>query len=423
MLSRVFRLLPLLSLLAFAQDPVATARKALDLMLSEKYEEMMPLFTADMKKDAPPANLAKLGAQFKASGPAGTPGEPQVSKSGPNTIAVFPVKFGAQIINFRMVVNGAGLVMGMFPIPGGVDWQRPAYSKPDTFKEREVTVGDGEFKLPGTLTVPNGAGPFPAVVLVHGSGPNDRDETVVGTKVFKDLAEGLASRGIVVLRYEKRTKQHQTRMAGLKHLTVADETVDDAAKAAAMLRTQKEVDGTKVYMVGHSLGGYLAPRIADEDGKLAGLVLMAGNVQPIEDLVVDQVQAVGGNAGAVENAKTLQAKVKKLERGDEDGPAVGGVPPSYWIDLKDYNPAEHAKRLGIPMLILQGERDYQVTMKEFALWKTAVGTAKGVTMKSYPALNHLFVAGEGKSLPAEYAKPGHVDGAVLDDIAGFVKKQ
>jgi len=422
MFSRVFRLLPLVSFLAFAQDPVATARKALDLMLAEKYAEMMPLFTPEMKKDSPPESLAKLGAQFKASGPAAQPGDPQVTKAGPNTIAVFPVKFGPQIINFRMVVNGAGLIMGMFALPGGVDWQRPAYSKPNTFTERQVTVGEGEFKLPGTLTVPNGSGPFAAVVLVHGSGPNDRDETVGGTKMFKDLAEGLASRGIVVLRYEKRTKQYQSRLSGVKHLTVADETVDDAAKAAALLRTQKEVDGTKVYVVGHSLGGYVAPRIADEDGKLAGLVLMAANVRPVEDLVVDQVQAVGGNAGAVENAKTFQAKVKKLEHGDEDGPAVGGVPPAYWIDLKGYNPAEHAKRLGIPMLILQGERDYQVTMKEFALWKAAVGSAKGVTMKSYPALNHLFVAGEGTSLPAEYAKPGHVDAAVVEDVVGFVKR-
>src|SRR4051794_32620761 len=101
MRSRVLCLLPLFSLLAFAQDPVATARKALDLMLTEKYDELMPLFTPEMKKDAPPANLAKLGAQFKASGPASQPGEPVVTKSGPNTIAVFPVKFGAQIINFR----------------------------------------------------------------------------------------------------------------------------------------------------------------------------------------------------------------------------------------------------------------------------------------------------------------------------------
>jgi dienelactone hydrolase len=113
------------------------------------------------------------------------------------------------------------------------------------------------------------------VALVHGSGPNDRDETVGGTKVFKDLAEGLASRGIVVLRYEKRTKQYGARMANMPRYTVQDEAVDDAAKAAAMLQTQPQVDPRRVFVLGHSLGGYIAPRIAEEEGKLAGLILLA----------------------------------------------------------------------------------------------------------------------------------------------------
>jgi hypothetical protein len=272
------------------------------------------------------------------------------------------------------------------------------------------------------LTVPVGAGPFPAVVLVHGSGPNDRDETVGGTKVFKDLAEGLASRGVVVLRYEKRTRLYGSRVAAIKHFTVADETVDDAAKAAALLRTQKEVDPNKVFVLGHSLGGYVAPRIADEDGKLAGLIIMAGNVRPIEDLLLEQMQWMGSQQSAVDQAKSVYDRVKKLEPGDEDSPAIMGAPPAYWLDLKGYNPAEKAKALGRPMLILQGERDYQVSMKDFELWKAAVGSAKGVTTKSYPALNHLFVAGEGKSMPAEYAKPGHVAVEVVDEIAAFVKK-
>jgi len=269
--------------------------------------------------------------------------------------------------------------------------------------------------------VPVGPGPFPAAVLVHGSGPNDRDETVGGAKVFKDLAEGLASRGIVVLRYEKRTLQYRARLAGMSNFTVQEETVEDAVKAIALVRSQAEVNGGRVFLIGHSLGAYVAPRIAEQDGKLAGMVLMAGNVRPVEDLLVEQVTYMGITGRQLENAKALQAKVKKLEAGDEDSPALGGVPVAYWVDLKEYDPAAAAKRLGIPMLILQGERDYQVTMADFALWKAAVGSAKGVVMKSYPALNHLFVAGEGKSLPAEYAKPGHVALAVIDDIARFVK--
>ena len=421
---RALRILPLLSILLAAQpaqDSTVLARKALDLVLAGQYADFLQMSTADVQKDLPAAELAKVGALIKTYGALEKIGDPAMTTSGPNSIVVFPVKFATQNINFRIIINSAGLVAGIFQLPGGVNWQRPEYSKPDTFKERDATVGDGEWKLPGTLTVPAGAGPFPAVVLVHGSGPNDRDETVGGAKVFKDLAEGLASRGIVVLRYEKRTLQYRGRIAGSANFTVQEETVEDAVKAIALLRSQAEVNGGRVFVIGHSLGAYVAPRVAEQDGKLAGLVLMAGNVRPVEDLLVEQVTYMGITGKQLDNAKAFQAKVKKLEPGDEDSPALGGVPVAYWVDLKGYDPAAAAKKLGIPMLILQGERDCQVTMADFGMWKTAVGSAKGVVMMSYPALNHLFVAGEGKSLPAEYAKPGHVAQQVIDDIAKFVK--
>jgi hypothetical protein len=308
----------------------------------------------------------------------------------------------------------------MFFLPGEVAWQRPAYSKPDSFREREVTVGEGQWKLPGTLTVPAGQGPFPGIVLVHGSGPNDRDETVGGTKVFKDLAEGLASRGVVVLRYEKRTRQYSAAMAALASYTVEQETEEDAIKAAALLRAQPEVNPKRVFVLGHSLGGYVAPRIAEGDGKLAGLIVLAGNVRPVEDLAVEQSEYLGLSADNLKTVKAVAAKIKSLEPGDEDSPPVMGAPVAYWLDLKGYDPAALAKKLALPMLILQGERDFQVGMKDFALWKAAVGANKSVTMRTYPALNHLFVAGEGKGTEAEYRKPGHVAPEVIDDIAKFV---
>jgi len=421
---RALRILPLLSILLAAQpaqDSTVLARKALDLVLAGQYAEFLQMSTADVQKGLPAAELAKVGALIKTYGALEKIGDPAMTTSGPNSIVVFPVKFATQNINFRIIINSAGLVAGIFQLPGGINWQRPEYSKPDTFKERDATVGDGEWKLPGTLTVPVGAGPFPAVVLVHGSGPNDRDETVGGAKVFKDLAEGLASRGIVVLRYEKRTLQHRARIAAIAKFTLEEETVEDAVKAIALLRSQAEVNGSRVFAIGHSLGGYVAPRIAEQDGKLAGIVLIAANVRPLEDLLVEQMNYMGITGKQLDNAKAFQANVKKLEPGDEDKPALGGLPASYWVDLKGYDPAAAAKKLAIPMLILQGERDYQVTMTDFALWKTAVGSAKGVVMKSYPSLNHLFVAGVGKSLPAEYSQPGHVAPPVIDDIANFVK--
>ncbi len=422
MVSRTLCFVPLMAALAFGQDPGATARKAVDLLVAEKLSELTPMMTPELQKDLPAANLAKILDQLKSYGTMEKIEDPQARKAGPNTMVLVPVKYTNRTLNMRFLVNQAGQLAAFVMQPGEINWHAPAYSKPDSFTEREVTVGDDEWKLPGTLAVPKGAGPFPAVVLVHGEGPNDRDETVGSSKVFKDLAVGLASEGIVVLRYEKRTRAYASRARAIKHFTVAEETVEDAVRGAALLRTQKEVNPNKVYVLGHSLGGYVAPRIADEDGKLAGLILLAANMRPLEDLVMDQLVYLGAQQSAIDQAKAVQAKVKRLEPGDEDSPALMNNPPSYWLDLKGYNPAEKARQLGIGMLILQGERDFQVPMKDFEMWKAAMAGAKGVTWKSYPGLNHLFIAGEGKSLPAEYEKPGHVAGAVIQDIAGFVKK-
>ena len=402
-----------------AADPAATAKKALDLLLGGKYQELTPLFTADMQKAYPEASLAKLREEF---GPVKEIEAPTVQKIGMNTIVVIPVHFEAKNYNFRYIINHDGLVAGMFPLPGGVAWQAPAYVKAGSFQEREVTIGDDEWKLPGTLTVPVGSGPFPGVVLVHGSGPNDRDETVGGTKVFRDLAQGLASQGIAVLRYEKRTKAYGPKMAGLHGYTIEEETVEDAARAAAALRAQKEIDPAKIFVLGHSLGGYAAPRIAEEDGKLAGLIILAGNSRPLEDEIVDQAEYLGVNAKDLEGIKAQAKRIKALEDADGDAPPLLGMPVSYLLDLKGYDPVTEAKKLTIRMLFLQGERDFQVPMKDFALWKTGLAGRKDVTFQSFPTLNHLFVTGEGKSTEAEYRKPGHVAPEVIDAIAKWVKQ-
>jgi pimeloyl-ACP methyl ester carboxylesterase len=133
------------------------------------------------------------------------------------------------------------------------------------------------------LSLPSGAGPLPAIVLVHGSGQHDRDETIGPNKPFRDLAWGLASRGIAVLRYEKRTRQHQQRVAQLENgFTVKEEAIDDAGAAVALLRNRTGIRANRIYVLGHSLGAMLAPRIAAADPAVAGLVLMAGPVRSLE---------------------------------------------------------------------------------------------------------------------------------------------
>jgi dienelactone hydrolase len=418
MLPRVLCLLSAGLLMAQSQDPAGTARKALDLLLGEKYADLVQMITPAYRTPNTQSDLTKLGAEIKTWGAVEEIGKPTVQDMGPVNIVVFPVKFATRPIDVQMSVNASGQVSAPLLRPGQVAWQPPSYVKAGSFKERAVIIGD-QWKLPGTLTVPAGGGPFPAVVLIHGFGPNDRDETVGGTKMFRDLAEGLASRGIAVLRYEKRTKVYTAKMASTSY-TPDDEVIEDAAKAIALLRTQPEVNGNRVFALGHDFGGYLLPRVAAEDGKLAGLIILGASARPLEDLILEQIQAKNLPAVQVTAAKAAVAKIKILEASDDGAPRVFGLPAAYWVQLKGYDAPGAAKKLGIPMLVLQGERDFQTSMTDFNLWKQALAGTKGSTVQSYPSLNHIFVAGEGKSSEEEYRKPAHVAPEVIDVVAKFI---
>ncbi|QDV49374.1 alpha/beta hydrolase [Gimesia fumaroli] len=336
-------------------------------------------------------------------------------------------------LDTKVVFTEQNEIAGLFFVPGGV-YRTPGYVDKKQFEEVEVTVGAGLWAVPGTLSLPKGDKRVPAVVLVHGSGPHDRDETIGPNKPFRDLAQGLASRGVAVLRYEKRTKHHQLKMALLSGgLTVKEESVDDAVAAVDVLANQPRIETNRIYVLGHSLGGNLLPRIGAASAKIAGFISFAGSVRPLEDLVLDQVKYLFSLDGAVtaEEQQKIDAIKKQVEM--VKSPALSadfaaselplGISAPYWLDLRGYQPAVRAQTLQKPFLILQGERDYQVTMVDFDLWKQALGSRADVTLISYTRLNHLFMAGEGKSTPSEYLTPGHVEKRVIVDIAKWIKAQ
>jgi alpha-beta hydrolase superfamily lysophospholipase len=266
---------------------------------------------------------------------------------------------------------------------------------------------------------------------VHGSGPNDRDETVGANKPFKDLAAGLASRGIAVLRYDKRTMVHRAKIAALKDFTVRQEVIEDALEAVKALRGAPAIDPKRVFVLGHSLGGMLMPRIGIADPAIAGLIVLAAPARPLDEAIVTQTRYLtmaDGNIStedqaAIDQAAGISNTVRALTPEDaSSGRMISGAPASYWLDLRGYDPPSEAKRVQASMLILHGERDYQVSTEEFARWKAALGSRRDVTLRSYPALNHLFIAGSGPSLPAEYQIPGHVAEDVVRDIAAWIGK-
>jgi dienelactone hydrolase len=390
---RMITLAALWLLAQAAGTPSADHRQAADAafeaLLSRDFTALAENFSPEMTAAA--AGLSgTVGPTLNALGPLlGDRPEPQVVSREGNDVFMYPAEFQRTGMTVIITVNAAGEIAGLFLTP-----PQPAPVQPG-----ELVVKTGEIELPATLTLPEGEGPFPAIVLVHGSGPNDRDETVGANAPFRDLAEGLAAHGVATLRYVKRTRQ--VPLGGVR--TVRDEVIDDALSALALARSQPGVDPERVYLLGHSLGAYLAPRIARDDPAIAGVIMLAGNVRPIWEVAAEQLEY-------------LNAPPERLEQ------LGAGVPASYREDLETYDPVATARQLEMPLLILQGERDYQVTMREFELWRSGLDGYGDVTFRSYPKLNHLFLEGEGPSVPAEYNQPGRIPDDVYADIADFVDR-
>jgi dienelactone hydrolase len=404
---------------ALAREDFAAAGKDFD-------DTMKRVLPADKLRDTWKGLLDKVGALKKQ-------GTAQTGKILKYDAVWIECQHEKATLYARVVFGIDGKVTGLQFTPTGPpgEYKPPAYVKRGAFKEVEVQVGTDPWQLPGTLAVPTGPGPFSAVVLVHGSGPNDRDETVLGNKPFRDLAGGLATHGIAVLRYEKRTRQYQDKLANVKDLTVKEEVLDDALAAVALLRKTKGIDPKRVFVLGHSLGATAAPKLGQLDQRIAGLILMAAAARPIEDALVEQVEY--GLTLVEEPTEEQRAEVAKIKRvvarlKDPALPAeelasgkLLGATFVYWRSLHGLEPTENAAKIKQPVLILQGDRDYQTTMTDFQLWKQALAGRKDVVLTSYPKLNHLFAEGEGKSRPEEYLRGGHVAGQVIDDIAAWIK--
>ena len=207
-----------------------------------------------------------------------------------------------------------------------------------------------------------------------------------------------------------------------------EETVDDALLAVALLRTRPELDAKRLFVLGHSLGGMLVPRIGLQDGAIRGFIVMAGVDRPLEEAITAQNKYLTELDGTVDEAEKqslaaiadIVAEIKSPElKPDARQPLFSNYAP-YWLDLRDYQPAESAKALKRPVLVLQGGRDWQVSQEEFNRWKTALEGNKGFAARLYPSLNHLFLPGEGPSSLEEYDIPGNIPEEVIADIANWI---
>ncbi len=431
-------LMLLASHFAFAADPaersarlVKEAKQLVTDIDQGHYDKVEARFDKNMADALP---IDKFTATSKAisqqTGALKSIGETTTSEKDGFFIVLMQCEFTNAPFDAQVVFDGeekiAGLLYKPHPIP--TTYVAPDYVNPAAFVEREMTIGSGTLSVPGTLTLPKDKAAVPAIVLVQGSGPQDRDETIGPNRVFRDIAWGLASKGVAVFRFEKRTHAHPEAFKG--SYTIDDETTNDAVAAAQALRDVKEIDSSRIYIGGHSQGAMMAPRIAQRDPNLRGLVLLAAPARPLEDIIVDQQTYLLADASgtvdhsaevALDGVKQKRDEIKHLDAANPPKePLLMDVPASYWLDLRAYDPVAVAATLKMPILVLQGLRDFQVTAPDFARWKDLCAKKADVRCESYPSLNHLFIAGSGRSVPTEYGTVGHVDANVVSDIAAWI---
>ena len=343
--------------------------------------------------------------------------------------------FGTTALRLLLAFDADGRMNTIRLIPVPVQADSPTVVLDSTKAvERDIIVETGTFRLPGTLTLPRveKGRKVPCVILVHGSGPNDRDETIGPNKPFRDLAWLLAQRGIAVIRYDKRTKVYGNNSVPKgRKLDMDTETCDDALSAVRLAATLPEIAHDSIFVLGHSQGGMMAPRIAQRSKDVAGIIILAGLARRFEDAIMQQSEYIASLTGTVSPQVRTQldelqrqvANVKQLGTTafNDSIPLPLGLPKEFWEFLRTYNAAKTASALSCPILVLQGGRDYQVTMDDHRLWTMTLAIKPHAQLKVYPKLNHILQEGDGKSTPTEYNEARPVPAYVAEDIAGFIR--
>lgn len=386
-------------------------------------------FTLQQLKDV----WAKIKAQY---GEISSIDEPQISKMNTSTLLVYPINYKNGGLNAQIAVNLFDKITGFFLSmrPESYNYQYPSYSDTSKFTEANIKFGDPNYELGATISIPKNSKDVPVVILVHGSGPQDRDESVGPNKPFKDIAAGMASNGIAVFRYEKRTKEYGASL-NMDSVDLNTETVDDAVYAVEYLKHNGfkiNIDTNKIFVLGHSMGGSLLPRINKKDDGIRGFISLAGMTKTIDQALIEQTTYLYNLDSVYDDTeqqdfnelkqKLVNALSSNLNANTPADSLPFQLPAHYWLDFRSLNAKKEATSITKPILVLQGESDYQVTMEDFDGWKEGLKNNTKATFRSFPSLNHLFMKSPNvKSNPQEYYQPGHIDPVVIQEIIKWIK--
>lgn len=428
-----------------ALDYVAAALAVIDMFEDGRFEDAEARFAQRLRAVVPAAAVAQNWRDEVGDRRILERGEVAL-KTRPDGLvtATVPLELAdAGRLNILMSMDDTGQLHGLrFAAPEGTDWQMPDYVARRRFREYEVVVDGGPASVSGTMTLPHGLARIrnrrrrwgrgvPGVVLLGGGGPFDRDGTAGPNKPLKDLAWGLASHGIAVVRFDKVTFTRADEM-NARGFTLADEYVPHAAKAVEMLAARRGVDPKRIFVLGHSAGGKVAPRVAEAAPSVAGLVILAGDAAPMHESAVRVARHVAAlNPGPEADAALAEFEETAASAADPEldpkTPADRlpfGLPAAFWLGLRTYDQVGTAAALQKPMFFAQGGRDYQVTAEhDLALWKAGLRGRQDVEFHEYRADDHLFFPGSEPATPASYQVAQHVDAELIADIAAWIRRQ
>lgn len=339
-------------------------------------------------------------------------------------------------LNAVLSMTLSGHLFGIVMAP--VSWNPPPYADINSMRTINMSFGNWTSKTGGTLTLPAptaGYSKYPCLILLGGSGPTDRDSTVGALKPLKDIALGLAKNNIAVCRIDKIgfIYRYWYRVFGFnrqKH-TLTQE-YGYALDAINRLKHHPAIQAERIFILGHSLGGLMAAHLAATNDLVAGCILMATPTESIYKCLIRQVRYL---VSIGEDPKSLGGLVPSLEDFEKqadlaDSPELSlstpatqlpfGLGPGYWLECRAFNPVQIMKDIQKPVLILQGGRDYQVTVDNYNELQASLRNNANAKFHLYETLNHCFVTGKGPPRPAEYTDPGNVEYEVVQDISQWV---
>ncbi|WP_063015483.1 alpha/beta hydrolase family protein [Nocardia nova] len=405
------------------RNDAAVGEAVVRMLCAGRFGEAYEHFGTPLRALLSPENLT--AAWHREIGPGATPGAAEVRDG----VVAVPVPDREATILMSVV---RGKLSGLRIAHDVPPWQPPHYADSAAFDEEEIALETAVGPVPGTVSVPRRtATRHPAVVLLSGGGPFDRDGTAGANKTMKDIAWGLATGGLVVLRFDKPSHLEAARGGNWADITPTADYVPPAVAAVRALRARADVDPCRIFVLGHSMGGRYAPRVAAAEPAIAGVILLAADTQPMQRAAVRVARYL--TAVAPESARAvlpdpgeLLVQAERVERADlsESTPAGElplGLAAGTWLDLREYDPVATALAVRKPMFIAQGGRDYQVTVADdLAGWRQAFDGRGDVDIRVYESDDHMLFAGSGPSTPSDYEAPQHVDEAVVADIAAWV---